>query len=133
MRFAKSGLLALALLMPGVGPARAEPEHLRIGWVVAGADLATLMFAKPGLAVHAGKSYVPELIHFQGTPTELTALATGDLDIAALAYSTFGLGVVNTGMQDLRIIADEFRDGVPGYHTNGYVVRNDSGIQKVED
>lgn len=118
MRFARLALLALALLPPGLGPATAEPEHLRIGWMVAGADLATLMFAKPGLAVHAGKSYVPELIHFQGTPTELTALATGDLDIAALAYSTFALGIVNAGMQDLRIIADEFQDGVAGYHTN---------------
>src|ERR1051325_4098340 len=133
MRFARLGLLALALVLPGLGSAKAEPEHLRIGWVVAGADLATLMFAKPGLAIHSGKSYIPELIHFQGRPTELPALATGDLDIAALAYSTFGLGVVNAGMQDLRIIADEFQDGVPGYHTNGYVVRNDSGIQKVED
>jgi NitT/TauT family transport system substrate-binding protein len=133
MRFAKLALVALALTLPGLAPARAEPEHLRIGWVVAGADLATLMFAKPGLAVHAGKSYVPELIHFQGTPTELTALATGELDIAALAYSTFALGVVNAGMQDLRIIGDEFQDGVPGYHTNGYLVRNDSNIKTVED
>ncbi|HEX6443257.1 MAG TPA: ABC transporter substrate-binding protein [Stellaceae bacterium] len=133
MRFARLALLALALLVPGPRLAKAEPEHLRIGWVVAGADLATLMFAKPGLAVHAGKSYVPELIHFQGTPTELTALATGDLDIAALAYSTFALGIVNAGMQDLRIIADEFQDGVPGYHTNGFVVRNDGGVKTVDD
>ena len=133
MRLARLALLALALLLPIPRPARAEPEHLRIGWVVAGADLATLMFAKPGLAVHAGKSYVPELIHFQGTPTELTALATGELDIAALAYSTFALGIVNAGMQDLRIIGDEFQDGVPGYHTNGFVVRSDSDIHKIED
>jgi sulfonate transport system substrate-binding protein len=114
-------------------PSHAEPAKLRIGWVVAGADLATLMFAKPGLAVHAGKSYTPEMIHFQGTPTEVTALATGDLDIAALAYSTFALGIVNAGMEDLRVIGDEFQDGVPGYHTNGYFVRNDSGIKTVED
>ena len=37
----------------------AEPYRLRIGWVVAGADLATLMFAKPELARHGGKSYIP--------------------------------------------------------------------------
>lgn len=131
MRFIRWAAFALALL--GTVPAHAEPYHLRIGWVVAGADLATLMFAKPGLAVHAGKSYVPELIHFQGTPTELTALATGELDVAALAYSTFGLGIVNAGMEDLRIIGDEFQDGVPGYHTNGYLVRSDSNIRTVEE
>jgi NitT/TauT family transport system substrate-binding protein len=133
MRFLRSMLLTLALAAAISGQAAAEPHHLRIGWVVAGADLATLMFAKPGLAPHAGKSYVPELIHFQGTPTELTALATGELDLAALAYSTFALGVVNAGMEDLRIIADEFQDGVPGYHTNGYMVNKDSNIRTVDD
>src|SRR5579864_4828220 len=112
-------LLPLALFALAAAASAAEPYKLRIGWVVAGADLATLMFAKPGLAVHAGKSYVPELIHFQGTAT----------DVTALAYSTFALGIVNAGMDDLRIIGDEFQDGVPGYHTNGYFVRNDSGIK----
>jgi NitT/TauT family transport system substrate-binding protein len=134
MRLLKSAMLLLAFAVLGLPPARAtEPYHLRIGWVVAGADLATLMFAKPGLAPHAGKSYVPELIHFQGTSTEMTALATGELDTAALAYSTFALGIVNAGMDDLRVIADEFQDGVPGYHTNPFVVRNDSPIHSIED
>ena len=91
------------------------------------------MFVKPGLAPHAGKTYIPELTHFAGTPAEMTALATGDLDCAALAYSTFALGIENAGMKDLRIIADEFQDGVPGYHTNDFVVRKDSPIKTVED
>jgi NitT/TauT family transport system substrate-binding protein len=111
----------------------AEPYHLRIGWVVTPADLVTLMFVKPGLAPHAGKTYIPELTHFAGTPAEMTALATGELDCAALAYSTFALGIENAGMTDLRIIADVFQDGVPGYHTNAFVVRKDSPINAVED
>jgi sulfonate transport system substrate-binding protein len=92
-----------------------------------------LMLAKPDLAPHAGKSYIPELMHFEGTSTAMQALATGELDCAALAYSTFALGVVNAGMQDLRVIADGFQDGVPGYHTNAYMVRDDSPIRSVDD
>ena len=134
MRFDKLALLVLALALSGFSPAQAaEPYKLRIGWIVAGADLATMMFAKPELAPHAGKSYIPELIHFEGTSTAMQALATGELDCAALAYSTFALGVENAGMQDLRIIADGFQDGVSGYHTNTYVVREDSPIKSVED
>ena len=130
--FAAAALMALALLGPL--PARAgEPYHLRLGWVVTPADLVTLMFLKPGLAPHAGKSYIPELSHFAGTPTEMTALATNELDCAALAYSTFALGIENAGMSDLRIIGDEFQDGVPGWHTNAFVVRKDSPIKTVED
>jgi sulfonate transport system substrate-binding protein len=125
---------AFALALFGGGPALAEePYHLRIGWVVTPADLVTLMFVKPGLAPHAGKTYIPELTHFAGTPAEMTALATGELDCAALAYSTFALGIENAGMTDLRVIADEFQDGVPGYHTNAFVVRKDSPINAIED
>ena len=126
------GLAILAAI--GLQPVHAaEPYHLRIGWVVAPADLMPLMFLKPGLAAHAGKSYIPELTHFTGTPTEMTALATGQLDVAALAYSTFALSIENAGMSDLRVIADTFQDGVPGYHTNDFVVRKDSPIRNVGD
>ncbi len=134
MRFGKLALLVVALAVLGLPPAQAaEPYRLRIGWIVAGADLATMMFAKPDFAPHAGKSYIPELIHFEGTSTAMQALATGELDCAALAYSTFALGVENAGMQDLRIVADGFQDGVPGYHSNTYVVRDDSPVKTVED
>jgi ABC-type nitrate/sulfonate/bicarbonate transport system substrate-binding protein len=111
----------------------APPYHLRLGWVVTPSDLVPLMFLKPGLAPHAGKTYIPELTHFAGTSTEMTALASGDLDCGALAYSTFALGIENAQMQDLRVIADTFQDGVPGYHTNDFVVRKDSPIHAVED
>ncbi|HEX3538443.1 MAG TPA: ABC transporter substrate-binding protein [Stellaceae bacterium] len=132
MRFFKAAAILLAVLCL-TRIAAAEPYHLRIGWVVAGADVATLMFAKPELAPHAGKSYIPELTHFEGTSTAMQALATGDLDCAALAYSTFALGVVNAGMKDLRVIGDGFQDGVPDYHTNAYMVRDDASIRTVED
>jgi sulfonate transport system substrate-binding protein len=123
-------MLALATRLPANA---AAPYHLRLGWVVVPADLVPLMFLKPGLAPHAGKTYIPELIHFAGTSTEMTALATGDLDIAALAYSTFALSIENAGMSDLRVIADTFQDGVPGYHTNAFMVRDDSPIHTVAD
>ena len=133
MRFVRTlAPLVLALLAAASAQA-AEPYHLRIGWVVVPSDLAPLMFEKPGLAPHAGKSYVPQLTHFAGTSTVMTALASGELDMAVLAYSTFGLAVENAGMKDLRIIADSFQDGVPDYHTNNFVVRKDSPIKTVDD
>ncbi|HZU88992.1 MAG TPA: ABC transporter substrate-binding protein, partial [Stellaceae bacterium] len=133
MRLVGIAALFAALLMAGTPAGAAEPYHLRIGWVVVPADMIPLMFLKPGLAPHAGKTYIPELIHFSGTPTEMTALATGELDLAALAYSTFAFSIENAGIGDLRVIADTFQDGVPGYHTNEFMVRDDSPIHSVED
>lgn len=135
MRLSKMAALAVAgcVALGLSARANAEPYHLRLGWVVTPADLTTLMFLRPDLAPHAGKTYIPELIHFAGTPAEMTAFATGQLDCGALAFSTFALGIVNAGMDDLRVISDEFQDGVPGYQTNPFDVRNDSGIKTVED
>jgi len=41
--------------------------------------------------------------------------------------------VQNAGLTDLRIMADEFQDGVEGYYTNQFMVRKDSAIRNVED
>jgi sulfonate transport system substrate-binding protein len=125
--------VALFALLAFAASARAaEPVHIRIGWVVVPSDLAPLMFAKPGMAPHAGKTYVPELIHFSGTATIVTALASDQLDMAAIAYSTFAIAIENAGLQDLRVIMDSFMDGVGSYHTNDYMVRNDSPIRNAE-
>jgi NitT/TauT family transport system substrate-binding protein len=59
--------------------------------------------------------------------------ATGDLDIAALAFSSFGLAIQNAHMDDLRVIGDLYQDGVDGYYANEYFVRADSPIARIED
>src|SRR5205823_3590615 len=63
----------------------------------------------------------------------ITALATGEVDIAAFSYSTIPNAVQNAALDDLRIIADEFQDGVQGYYTNQFMVRKDSSIRSIED
>jgi len=91
------------------------------------------MFEKQGLARHMGKSYTLETIRFAGTPPMITAIANGELEISNLAYSTFPLAVQNANIDDLRVIADEFQDGVAGYHSNQFSVLADGPIKKVED
>ena len=70
---------------------------------------------------------------YPGTPQTITAIANNELEVASLAYSSFAIAIENAGLDDLRVIADEFQDGVPGYYTDQYYVRKDSGINKVED
>jgi ABC-type nitrate/sulfonate/bicarbonate transport system substrate-binding protein len=125
-------LLFMGLLLVA-GAARAEPLKLRIGWVVVPASLEPIYFAKPGIAVHNGKSYVLEPIHFAGTTQQLQALATGDLDLANLAYSAVGAAIQNANMQDLRVIFDGVQDGAHGYYSNEFMVLNDSPIRRIED
>ncbi|MGC1466132.1 MAG: ABC transporter substrate-binding protein [Pseudolabrys sp.] len=134
MRFLKlalAGVFALGLF--GAGSARsAEPVKIRMSWVAPLANWGSIVLYKKDLMKHLGKSYTLEAVHFNGTPPEITALANNELEVASLAYSSLAIAIDNAGLDDLRVIADEFQDGVPGYFTEQYYVRKDSGIDKVE-
>jgi NitT/TauT family transport system substrate-binding protein len=80
-----------------------------------------------------GKSYTLESVRYQGTPQMITAIANNELEVSNLAYSSLAIAIENAGLDDIRVIADEFQDGVPGYFSQQYYVRKDSGINKVED
>ncbi len=115
MRADRRSLAALAVLALGAA-ASAEPVKIRIGWITVPTSLAPILFARPELAPHLGKSYTIEPMHFTGSSAMTTALASGDLDIAELSYSSFAYAIQNGHMSDLRIIADEIQDGVTGYY-----------------
>jgi ABC-type nitrate/sulfonate/bicarbonate transport system substrate-binding protein len=132
-KFVWMGLIALGLVSANVTGSSAEPVKIRASWTVPVANWASLLLEKKDLAKHMGQSYVLEDVRFNGTPPMITALATGDIEIGDLAYSSFALAVENAGMDDLRIISDEFQDGVNGYYTNEFFVLADGPVQKIED
>ena len=127
-------VLCAAALLIGTPPTRAdEPYKLRIGWVVVPASLEPIYFAKDGIARNNGKSYVLEPIHFAGTTQQMQALATGDLDLANLAYSAIGLAIQNAGLDDLRVIFDGVQDGYDHYYSNEFMVLKDGPVKTVAD
>jgi NitT/TauT family transport system substrate-binding protein len=124
-------LLALGAWRPG-GAAAGEPVRIRVGWVVATTQITPILLEKKELLRYYGKSYIFEPVHFNGSTPQIPALAARELEIAALAYSSFALTIQNAKM-DIRLIADMFQDGVPGYYSTNYVVRADSPIRTVAD
>jgi sulfonate transport system substrate-binding protein len=135
MRFFKFALAgACALSLSGVGIAHcAEPVKIRMAWVAPVANWASIILEKKDLATHMGKSYTLETVRYQGTPQMITAIANNELEVSNLAYSSLAIAIENAGLDDVRVIADEFQDGVPGYYSEEYFVRKDSGIDKIED
>ena len=124
----------LTLLLLSATPAtEAAPLRVRAGWVGAPASIIPFMFAKEGLARHNGNSYLLDPIYFSGSPLEITAMANGELEIGTLGYSTFSIAVLNAGLKDLKIVADEIADGVGDYFSLTYAVRKDSAIENVDD
>jgi sulfonate transport system substrate-binding protein len=135
MRFLKlalAGVCALGLIGAAT-VSQAEPVKIRMAWVVPIANWASILLEKKDLMKHLGKSYTLETIRFRGTPPMITAIANNEVEVASLAYSSFAVAVANAGLSDLQVIADEFQEGVPGYYTDKYWVRKDSGINKIKD
>jgi NitT/TauT family transport system substrate-binding protein len=134
LKFVLGAVGVLLLLLVVAGPARsADPVKIRNAWVAPVSNWASILLEKRDLARHLGKSYVMEPMRYQGTPPMITALANGELEVANLAFSTFALAVQNAGMEDLRIIADEFQDGVRDFHTNEFMVLKESPVKTVKD
>jgi sulfonate transport system substrate-binding protein len=125
---AAAGLLLLA----GTAQA-AEPVRIKIGWITVPTSLSPILFAKPELATHLGKSYTVEPTRFAGTSPMITALATGDLDIGEMAFASLGFAIQNARLTDLRIIADEIQDGVEGHLSLPFVVLKDGKIKTIAD
>ena len=128
LKVAMAGLCAILF----AGAASAAPLRITEGWVAPG-NWASIWLQKKDLARNYGKSYVMVPEHFTGTPEMITALANNQIDIANLAYSTLGIAIGNAGLDDLRIVSDEFQDGVPGYYSQEYMVLKNGPIHKIED
>jgi NitT/TauT family transport system substrate-binding protein len=132
MKLAKT-LVAATLALGLSGAAQADPVKLRIAWIVPAGDAPLALLGKPGIAQHEGKSYTLDFVHFTATPPMISAISAGEIDLVPFAFSSLALAVENAKLDDLRILADVFRDGVPGYYSTEYMVANDSPIKKVED
>jgi ABC-type nitrate/sulfonate/bicarbonate transport system substrate-binding protein len=133
MTLRHAGAWTLAALLTLCAAAQAEPLKLRVGWVAAPGELPSIMGFKKDVAKHWGVAYDFQPIHFQGTPPMITALAAGEVELVPLAYSTLGLAITNARMGDLKIISDEFRDGVPGWHSNAFMVLKDGPVKEIAD
>ncbi len=75
-------MAGLCVAAAGAASAQAEPLKIRLSYIAPVSNWATMLFQKPELAPHLGKSYTFEAIHFQGTPQLITALNVGELEIA---------------------------------------------------
>src|SRR5579863_8251571 len=124
-RFAALAAVSIMSLVAASGGASADPLKIRAGWGNTPTAMAPLIFAKPELLKHYGQSYTMEPTHFAGSAPQITALASGDLDIASMAPSSMALAIENAHLTDLRVIGDENQDGVEGWFTSPFFVLKD--------
>ncbi len=113
--------------------AHADPLTIRAGWQGPPEKLVPMLAHRHDLAPHEGTSYTVQSMHFEASSAEITALATNDLDLGTLGYSSFGLAIENGHLDDLRIVGDVYQDGGTDHFSTRLMVRKDSGINAIED
>jgi NitT/TauT family transport system substrate-binding protein len=133
MRFAPTITIAVAVVLTSSAIARADAPSIRIGWVAPVANFTSILLLKPDLMRNQGKTYDLQPQHFASTPTMIPALAADQLDVGSISYAAFANAIENAGMDDLRVIADDFQDGVNGSYSDEIMVLKDSPIKTVED
>lgn len=128
-----SALVAIASL--ATTAATAEPVKIRVGFNIIGTNITSLAWREPetiGLKLY-GKTYTVELTKFQGSGTQLTAFASGNLDIGMGQPSAF-VQVVNNAGVDAVIVSDSLQDRCDGVGTTQpFYVRKDAGIDTPAD
>ncbi len=132
MRVMTALCLTFALLLAGLAPALAEPLTIRIAWTTMPGHMIPVLFSRPEVLKHYGKTYTVEPIAFRGSSPQLAALAAGQIDFMTSSSGTLALAVENAHL-DVKVVADVFQEGVPGHHSETFVVRADSPIRTVDD
>lgn len=132
MKMLAAALMAATLVLGASDAASADPVKLRIAWVATPGTLVPLIDKVPGLMKNNGVTYSFEPVYYTSSPTQITAIASGELEIGALGFTSFPLAVQNAKL-DLRIIADDLVDGYDDYVGIAYRVRNEDPIKTPAD
>ena len=111
----------------------AEPLDIKVGWVTMYASSVPLSLDKKELLHHYGQSYTITPTRMASTAAMITGLATGDVNIGTLAYSSLTSAILNAKLNDIRIVMDTNQDGVGNGWSGHFMVLKDGPIKKVED
>ncbi len=140
-RVAVGALAALALAAGAAGGAWAQARppvvirHGHGGGVPS--DIAPVLFVpwmQQNVLKHYGRVYTVQFTRTKGSPHAAAMLAAGEADIATLSFTTIALTILKDSVPGgVKVVADTKIDGYPGYRSNVWVVRDDSGIARVED
>lgn len=125
-----SAALAGFLIFACGTTASAEPPKLTVGFDTIPTHLAPVIFKIPEAVEHYGKDYTVEFTRFRGSALQLQAIASGEVDLGVLAFSSFATGILNAHLP-IKAVADVAQDG-PWFSTV-YCVRADSPIKGVKD
>jgi NitT/TauT family transport system substrate-binding protein len=114
------------------GAPKAAPVEIRMAYGGIPGVISPLLFLKPEILKHYGKSYTVNSKFIRATSIALQGLASGDLDISYMSFTALANAILNGGI-DIKVISDVSSWGSHGHQGPEMMVRTDSGINSVAD
>ncbi len=130
-------LSAGMLLAPRTADSAPQVIRYSTGGGIGPNEIETVVFLdwmKQNVLKRHGKDYTLQMSFARGTPEAASLLAAGQIDIATLSYPIFATSILKDAVPGgITAIADIYQAARPGFHSNSYWCREDSGIQKIAD
>ena len=137
--FGAAALVLSAGMLLAPRTANSAPQVIRYstGGGIGPNEIETVVFLdwmKQNVLKRHGKDYTLQMSFARGTPEAASLLAAGQIDIATLSYPIFATSILKDAVPGgITAIADIYQAARPGFHSNSYWCREDSGIQKIAD
>jgi sulfonate transport system substrate-binding protein len=110
----------------------AKTVEIRMAYGGVPGVISPVLFQKPEILKHYGKSYTLKPTYIAATSTAMQGLASGDFDLSYLSFTALASAIANGGL-DLKVISDITQWGGHGYEGPQLVVKADSGINSIKD
>jgi len=125
-------VVGAAILMSTAGPSRAQPVEIRMAYGGVPGVISPLLFLKPEILKHYGKSYTVKSTYIAATSVALQGMASGDFDVSYMSFTALASAIVNGGI-DIKVLSDISSWGSNGHQSVEMIVKADSGINSAAD
>lgn len=136
MRRILTNIVAAAIgcfgLFTATAPLKAAPVEIRLAYGGIPGVISPLLFQKPEILKHYGKSYTVKSSFIRATSIAMQGLASGDFDLSYISFTALANAIKNGGL-DIKVIADITKWGSHGHQGPVALVKKDSGINSVND
>lgn len=119
-------------LLAAAGPLKAAPVEIRLAYGGIPGVISPLLFQKPEILKHYGKSYTLKPSFIRATSIAMQGMASGDFDLSYISFTALANVILNGGL-DIKVVADITSWGSHGHQGPVGLVKADSGINSAKD
>jgi ABC-type nitrate/sulfonate/bicarbonate transport system substrate-binding protein len=127
-----ASVIGCTSLFAASGPLKAAPVEIRMAYGGIPGVISPLLFQKPDILKHYGKSYTVKPSFIRATSIAMQGMASGDFDLSYISFTALA-NVIKNGGLDIKVVSDITSWGSHGHQGPVGIVKADSGLNSAKD